>query len=87
MKGTLQLWSKLHSEWEKSSRLRVYHGWTGFSAMDDIVLTSYKKINNLDKEIEDLQRGIYNEKRNFCGDYKRNGMNIGKKEKNLKRIV
>lgn len=62
VEGMPKQWAKLNVEWEKACRLRNYHGIPGFSAMDETILTSYKRINNLDKKIEELHKGIYNEK-------------------------
>ncbi len=60
--GMQQQWAKTHMEWDKATKLRNYHGLGGFSSMDSTMVTSVNRVNALDKAVEDLRRGIYNEK-------------------------
>eukprot|EP01022_Parablepharisma_sp_SALTPOND_P003667 TRINITY_DN114_c1_g1_i2.p3 TRINITY_DN114_c1_g1~~TRINITY_DN114_c1_g1_i2.p3 ORF type:complete len:965 (-),score=116.03 TRINITY_DN114_c1_g1_i2:7149-10043(-) len=65
LEGMPQAWGKLNPEWDKANKLRNYYGLAGFSAMDATMLTSVQRIATLDRNIEDLNRSIYNEKNRY----------------------
>jgi len=58
-----QPWAKLNPDWDKANKLRNYYGLQGFSSMDYTMLTGVQRINMLENNIEELKRGIYNEKK------------------------
>eukprot|EP00831_Metopus_contortus_P077847 TRINITY_DN7405_c0_g1_i1.p1 TRINITY_DN7405_c0_g1~~TRINITY_DN7405_c0_g1_i1.p1 ORF type:complete len:129 (-),score=20.75 TRINITY_DN7405_c0_g1_i1:111-497(-) len=62
LEGHTVPWGKTHTEWDKAYKLRNYHGLSGFSTMDSVMLTSQSRIKSFDKIIEELRRNIHNEK-------------------------